>query len=196
MGLEPRFLNLERTNVLGVVATLDVDGDRGSPIDVADVSARNITPLAVDFLVEVLQYADILHHFVHLLPLSLHGRLVLRRLLRVLAPRLRLQRNNLPSQEVGVSSVATDQGLDLVEGALESTQSGKSNALGRCASAPELVRDGGVPAENVVVANAEDFGARVAVLVPVLVEEQRDATLSIIVLLLRNSDRHAERSSE
>ena len=176
--------------------TLDVDGDLGSPIDVTDVSARNIAPLVGGVLVEGLEYADILLHFGQLPPLSLHGRLVLRRLLRVLALRLRLQPNNLPGQEVGVNSVATDAGLDLVEAALESTESGKSNVLGRYASALELVLDGGVLAENVAAANAEDLGARGAALVLVLVEEQSDATLSINCLPLHSSDWHAECSSE
>jgi len=73
--------------------------------------------------------------------------------------------------------VVTDAGLDLVESALESTESGKSNVLGRCASSLELVGDGDVLAENVAVANAKDLGAGGAVLVLVLVEEQHDATL-------------------
>jgi hypothetical protein len=45
--------------------------------------------------------------------------------------------------------------------------------LARCASALELVRDGGLFAENVAVANGEDPGARVAALVLILVEEYK-----------------------
>lgn len=47
-----------------------------------------------------------------------------------------------------------------------------------------------------VAANSEDLGASVAILALVLVEEKRDATLSIIYLPLRGRDRHAERNSE
>ena len=151
--------------------------------------------MAVGVLVEGPEYADLLLHIGQLLPLRLHARHVLPGLLRVLALRL-LQLNNRPSQEVVVSSVVIDAGLDLVEAAPQSTESGKSNVLWRCASALELVRDGGVLAENVTVANAEDPGSRVAAPVVVLVEEQRDTTLSIGGLPLRSSDRHAERSSE
>lgn len=162
----------------------------------ANVSACNIAPLAADFLVEGLECADTLLQFVQLRPLSLHVLLLFRRFFRVLALRLRLQLDNLPNQELGVKSVATDAGLYLIEASLESLESGKSSVLGRCARALELVPDGGILAENVAVANAEDLGARGAVLVLVLVEEQRDATLSISVLPLRSSDGHAECSSE
>jgi len=55
--------------------------------------------------------------------------------------------------------MATDGGLDLVESALKLTESGKSNVLGRYASALELVVDGGVLEENVAVTKAEDLGA-------------------------------------
>jgi len=47
-----------RSDVLGVLATQDIDGDLGSPID--HVSARNITPLVVGVLVEGLEYTNIL----------------------------------------------------------------------------------------------------------------------------------------
>jgi hypothetical protein len=86
--------------------------------------------------------------------------------------------------------------LDLVEAALESTEIGKSNVLGRCISAVALVLNGGVLVKNAAVANAADLGARGAALVLVLVEERCDDTLSISSLPLRSSDRHAERSSE
>ena len=162
----------------------------------ADVAARNIAPLVVGVFIEGLKYADILLHFGQRLPLSLHGRLVLCRLLRVLAPWLCLQLKNLPSQDLGVSSVATDAGLDLVESTLESMESGKSNVLGRCASALEFVVDGGILAENVAVANAENLGAGGTMLSLVFVKEQRDATLSISGLPLCGSDGHAECSSE
>ncbi len=55
-----------------------------------DVAARNIALLVFGVVVEGLEYDDNLLHFGQLLPPSLHGRLVLRRLLRVLALRLRL----------------------------------------------------------------------------------------------------------
>jgi hypothetical protein len=44
LGLELHRINLERPNVFGVAVTLDIDRDPGSPIDVADVAARNIAP--------------------------------------------------------------------------------------------------------------------------------------------------------
>ena len=196
LGLELHCINLECPNVFGVAATLDVNGDLGSPIDPADIAAGNIAPLVVGVIVEGLEYDDILLHFEQRLPLSLHGRLVLRRLLQVLASRLRIQLNNLPSQNLSISSVATDAGLDLVESVLESMESGKSNMLGRCARALEFVIDGGILAENMAVANTKDLGAGGAALVLVLMEEQRNATLSISGLHLCGSDGHSERSSE
>ena len=54
----------------GVFETLDVDGDLGSPIDMADVPVRNITPLALGFIVEAFVYANILLQFGHPLLLS------------------------------------------------------------------------------------------------------------------------------
>ena len=59
------------------------------------------------------------------------------------------------------------------------------------------MRDGSISilAEDVAIANGEDLGARVA-LVLVLVEEQRDAPLSISDLPNHTNDRHAERSSQ
>jgi hypothetical protein len=96
VGLELRLINLGRSDVFGVSATVDVDGDLGSPIDVADVSVPNITPLSTDQVVELLEFDGILIHYDRqLLPLNLQGLLVLRRLLWVLALRLLLQPNNL-----------------------------------------------------------------------------------------------------
>ena len=162
----------------------------------ADVSARNITPLADGVPAEGLEYADTLLHFGQLFPLGFRGRLVLCGLLWVLALWPCLQPNDPPSQEVGINSVTSDAGPDLVEAALESMESGKSNVLARCGRALDLVLDGGVLAENMAVANVEDLGARGAVLVLVFMEEQCDTTLSIIVPPLHSSNRHAGRSSE
>ena len=67
--------------------------------------------------------------------------------------------------------------------------------LGRCASALELVVNGGVLAENVAVANGEDLGAAGAALVLVLVEEQRETTPSISGLHLRSIDGNAQPGS-
>lgn len=77
--------------------------------------------------------------------------------------------------------------------------SGNLNKLARCASIPELLLDGGLLTEHMAAANAEDLSASVAMLVNIhiLVEEQRDAPLSIIGHLpLLSSNRHAERSSQ
>ena len=104
---------------------------------------RSGAPAAALLIVHI-PTSHILLHFGQLLPLSLHGRLILRRLLRVLALRLRLQLNNLPSQDFNISSVATDAGLDLIEPVLKSMESSKSNVVATCASALELVVDGGV----------------------------------------------------
>ena len=131
-----------------------------------------------------------------MLPRKRHGLFVLRRLFCVLALLLCLQLYNLPNKEFGVISALSDAGLNLVEVALESTESGKPNALGNFATAPEHVRDGGVPTENMAVANAKDLGTSVAMLVLVFVEEKRHATLSIISLPLLRSNRNAERCSE
>ena len=99
---------------------------------------------AAALLIGHIPTGHILLHFGQLLPLSLHGRLVLRRLLWVLALWLRLQLNNLRSQDISGSSVATDAGLDLIEPVLESMESSKSNVVAMCASALELIVDGGV----------------------------------------------------
>lgn len=155
---------------------MEVDRDLGSPIDVANVAASNIAPLVVGIVVKGLKYTNILLHFGQLLPLNLHGRLILCCLLRVLALWLHLQRNNFPSQNVGIRSVATNGGLDLVNSALESMESGKSNMLGRCPSTLELIVDGGVLAENVAVTNSKDLGTGGATLALVLMKEQRNTS--------------------
>src|ERR1700722_4281471 len=53
-------LELDRINVLGVLATVDVDGDLGSPQSTWPMFRRAISH---HFIVEGLQYADILLHF-------------------------------------------------------------------------------------------------------------------------------------
>jgi len=196
LSLELRPIKLERTDVLSVSVTIDVDGDLGSPIDEADVSARNIVPLSIDLLEELLEVDVVLIHFGQLIPRNLQGLLVLLRLLRVLTLRLLLQANSFQSQAVGVSDVLSNLGFDLVKGALESTESGKSNILASCASTLELVINGRILAEDVVVADAKDPGTRFGILGLVLVEEKGDATLGIGSLPLLRSDRHAERSCE
>jgi hypothetical protein len=52
VGLELRLVKLECARIHGVAVTLDVDGDLGGPIHVANVSAFNVAPLCVDFFVE------------------------------------------------------------------------------------------------------------------------------------------------
>ena len=162
----------------------------------ANVPACNIAPLAVGVLVEGLKYANILFHFGQLFLLSLHGHLILSCLLQVLTLRLHLQPSNLPNQEVSVSSVVTDTGLDLFKATLELTESSKSDMLGRCASALEVVINSCVPSENVTVADTKDLGTRGTVFVLVLMEEHRDTTLSISHLPLCSGDRHAQSSSK
>ena len=84
---ELRRIKLERTDVLGVQATLDVDGNPGSTINVTNGYASNIDPLIDSVLVRDLRYIDMLPR-IHL---------ALRRLLWAVAPRFRLQLNNLSS---------------------------------------------------------------------------------------------------
>ena len=158
----------------------------------AYVSAPNVAPLGVEFLVEGLQCADIL---LDLGQPSLLDRLGLRHVVRIVTRQLQLQLPNLRRQEFGVRSEATDAGPDLVDTALETTVSGDTNELANCASTPELAVDGGLLAEHVAVANAEDPGARFAAPCLVLVEEP-DAPLNIIGLPLLGGDRHAEHSSQ
>jgi len=55
LDLEHHHIHLERPNVSGVAATLDIDGDLGSPMDMADVAARDIAPLVDGVVVEGLE---------------------------------------------------------------------------------------------------------------------------------------------
>lgn len=87
LGHELRRIKLKRTNVLGVLATQDVDGNPGSTIGVTNGYASDIDPLIDSVLVRDLRYIDMLPR-IHL---------ALRRLLWAVAPRFRLQLNNLPS---------------------------------------------------------------------------------------------------
>jgi hypothetical protein len=104
--------------------------------------------------------------------LGLHGRFNLLHVFRIVTRQLLLQLRNLRRQEFGVRSEATDAGRDLVDTALETTASGDTNELARCASTPELVIDGGLLAEHMAVANSEYPGARFAVPSLILVEEE------------------------
>ena len=52
VGPGPRLVKPESTNVKGVAAIVDIDGDLGSPIVKTYVSAPNIAPLTVEFLGE------------------------------------------------------------------------------------------------------------------------------------------------
>jgi hypothetical protein len=100
----------------------------------AEVSEGNIAPLVVGVHVKGLEYTNTLLHFGQLLSLGLHGCLG-----QVLALQLHLQLNYLPSQEVNVSSVTTNAGLDLIETVLELTECGRSKVLGRCTSSYLMV---------------------------------------------------------
>ena len=96
----------------------------------------------------------------------------------------------------GVRSEDTDEGLDLVDTALETTASVDTNELRSCASALELVVIGGRPAEHMSVAHGQNPGARLVALGLVFMKEERDTPLSIIVLPLLGGDGHAERSGQ
>src|ERR1700761_8045112 len=193
--LKPLRIKFDRADVPSVMAIVDVDGDARRPVNEADGSARNIGPLSIDLLEERLELAVVLVHLLQLIFLNLQGILVLLRLLPVLALRLRLQSRNFFSQAHGLSDVLGDQSSDLVKGALESTESADSNVLARCTSAHELVVHG-ILVEDVLVADGEDPGTRLAILVLVLVEEEGDGTLGICFLPLLRSDRHSQRSCE
>ena len=88
---EFRLIKLERTNVLSISAIVDVDGDSGSPINEADVSTRNIAPLSIDLLEELLNFNVVPIHFGQLIPQSRQLVLVTLHLLRVRALRPLLQ---------------------------------------------------------------------------------------------------------
>ena len=163
----------------------------------ADVAMHNIAPLqVVDVVVKGLEYTDILLHFGQLLPLSLHCHLILCCLLWVPTLWLCLQLSNLPSQDLSVSFMATDTGLDLMEPSLESTASSKSNMVARCTGTLELVVDSGVFVKNMAVAHPEDPGAGDTVLILALMEEQCNTTLGINPFHLLGSNGHAKGSSE
>ena len=75
----------------------------------------------------------------------------------------------------------------LIGGALESTESADSNVLARCTTPHELVVHGRILVGDVLVANGEDPGTRLAILGPVLMEEEGDSTLSVCLLPLHRS---------
>lgn len=63
--------------------------------------------------------------------------------------------------------------------------------MARCATAHELIVQGRILAEDVLVANGENPATRLATLGLVLVEEEGDSTLSVRLPLPR-SDRHSQ----
>ena len=145
----------------------------------ANVAEPNVTPLVLDFIVEGLELGDRLLLLKQLLASFAKVSFVLP--VQVL---LRLQIDDFSSEEVGKYPVVTNQGLDVVEALLETTQSVNSNVLLRCAGLLEFVVDVGVLPENVAVADTRDLIAGVAALVFTFVEEESEATLSILGLPL------------
>lgn len=162
----------------------------------AYVSASDVTPLDVKFPAESLQYADILLDLGQPSPLSLHTHLGFLHLVWIITHQLQLQPCNLYCQEFGVRSEATDAGPDLVDTTLETTVSGDTNKLARCASTLELIIDGGRLAEHMAVADTENPGTWFATLGLVFMEKEPDTPLSVIDLPLLGSDRHAEHSGQ
>ena len=129
-------------------------------MDVADIPVRNISSLALDFLVEGLEFADVLLHIgsTYLSQLVSHPPCPP---LPVPSPRSPASppTPQSPNLEVGISSQTTNQGLDLAHSVLEPTESGRSNVLARCTSTSELVGGRRYSHGTAAVANAEDPGA-------------------------------------
>ena len=158
--------------------------------------ALNIVPLSIDQFEECLELDVLVDHLLQLPCLNLKGVLIFLHLLEVLTLQLRLQSCNFSSQADSLSDVLGDQGSGLGKAVLGSIESADSNELARCAIALELIVHGHICAENVLVADGEDPGTRLAILVPALVEEEQDGTLRTCFLPLLRSDRHSQRSCE
>jgi len=192
VGLELGLIEDEGAPILGIPFTLDVDGNGWRIMDMTDVTVHDITPLCLDVFVKRFELDDGLSMLIQ----TLSSFAKLSRVLFVVARPLRLQPINRPGVDLGAVPVFTDEDLDLVETSLESTESVDSHVLARCTGPLELVHFLSLLAENMVATNTENLGAGHAVLVATFVEEEADATLGIIHLPLRGSNRHSKNSSE
>ena len=187
--LDLRLSSQERSPIRSKqCSAFDVDSDRCSIFDVADVAVEvNVRPVSRDFLVQSLEISN---SFVHIIQLALicADRFLVR-------PLLRPQIDDLCGVDVTENALITDGLPDLVEAPLESTHAANANVV-LTSTALIFVLNGGVLAKDVAIADSVNLVARFAVLVFIFVKPKGESTLGILQLHPLGGKGNAKKSSE
>ena len=180
------------TYVASIAAGVDVVGDSGSPVEMADNSLVSVAPGGAKELEEVVEDNNVLPalHQLNLLPL--HVPLVVRLVLLVLRW-IRQERLKLVSELLGVTERGSKQGTSLVDDLLEATNTAVTEVLLACTLASaELVVDLDVLGHDVFVGRRHDPLALLTLPILPLVEEDADGALRVIVRQLLRSNGNAQ----